>query len=463
MRRRALTALVLLVVAAAAVIAVFVDRGPRAAPPGLLAGGPPVPKLLGIESAGQIELLRLDPRTLRPRPGRRVPLGSEGCAPRDGGSICWNVPPWSFSPDRSRLAVARHETGVVRALRVVDVARMRAAMDIPIKPSGAIGLLAWPQSDRLLAVQEVCCDERQQVLVIDAGERAVTARRPLRGTVEGVGRTPRELVLLVAPAKRIGPARLAVVDDRGDVRFAALDRIRAGSRLLPGDDFLIRRRRPGLALDPRGRRAYVVDPDIVASVDLATLTVSYHVPSEQRSLAARIRDWLDPAAYAKGVNGPTRSARWLDDGRLAVTGVDEELGRGARGEERQRTRPAGLRLIDTREWTYRVIDAGVTAVRVAGRLLLATGQSADLAPGAARTTGLTAYEMDGSRRFTLFAGREAWVEQVAGRRAFVQAGVGTIGTAPAPRVVDLRSGRVSRRPTVLPTLLLEPARSWWDE
>lgn len=463
MLRRVLTALLLLVVAAAAVIAVFVDRDPRAAPAGVLAGGPPVPKLLGIESAGQIELLRLDSRTLRPRPGRRVLLGSEGCAPRDGGSICWNVPPWSFSPDRSRLAVARHETGVVRALRLVDVKRMRAAIDIPIKPSGAIGLLAWPQSDRLLAVQEVCCDERQQVVLVDVGKRAVVARRPLGGTVESVGRTPRELVLLVAPAKRIGPARLAVVDDRGEVRFAALDRIRAGSRLLPSDDFLIRRRRPGLAVDPRGRRAYVVDRDIVASVDLTTLAVSYHVPTEQRSLMARIRDWLDPAAYAKGVNGPTRSARWLGDGWLAVTGVDEELGRGARGEERQRTRPAGLRLMDTREWTYRVIDAGVTAVRVAGRLLLATGQSADLARGAAETTGLTAYALDGRRRFTLFEGREAWVEQVAGRRAFVEAGVGTIGTAPEPRVVDLRTGRVSRRPTVLPTLLLEPAWSWWDE
>ena len=463
MRRRALTALLLLAVAVAAMIAVFVDRGPRAAPAGALAGGPPVPKLLGIQSVGQIELLRLDPRTLRPWAGRRVPLGSEGCAPRDGGSVCWSVPPWSFSPDRSRLAVARHETGVVRGLRLVDVRRMRAATDIPIKPSGAIGLLAWPQSDRLLAIQEVCCDGRQQVLVIDAGKRAVTARRPLSGTVEGAGRTARELVLLVAPAKRIGPARLAVIDERGDVRIAALDRIRAGSRLLPGDDFLIRHRRPGLAVDPHGRRAYVVDPHGVAAVDLATLTVSYHEPSEQRSLAARIRDWLVPAASAKGVNGPTRTARWLGDGRLAVTGIDEELARDARGEERQRTRPAGLRLIDTREWTYRVIDPGVTAVRVAGRSLLATGQSVDLAPGAAKTTGLAAYTLDGRRRFTLFEGREAWVEQVAGRRAFVQAGVGTVGTAPEPRVVDLRSGRVSKRPTVLPTLLLEPAWSWWDE
>jgi hypothetical protein len=163
------------------------------------------------------------------------------------------------------------------------------------------------------------------------------------------------------------------------------------------------------------------------------------------------------------VSGPTRSARWLGDGRLAVTGADDELITD-RGNREQRSRPAGLRIVDTRDWTYRTIDPHAIAVHVAGRLLLATGQSAYLAPDDEKTGGMTAYTLDGQRRWSLFPGRDAWVEQVAGRRAFVLAGVGTVGTAPKPRVVDLRTGRVSAdRPDTLPRLLLEPAGSWWEE
>ena len=307
------------------------------------------------------------------------------------------VPPWSFSPDRSRLAVARHEGGVVEALRLVDVRRMRPAGEIRVGSIGAVGLVAWPAPERLLAVQEVCCDERQQLLVADVARRRVTARRALGGTVQAVGRTGRELVLLIAPPKRIGPARLAVVAGAGNVRFVALDRVRAGAQPLEDVDFGLRERRPGLAVDPQGRRAFVVDEDLVAAVDLARGAVSYHALTERRSLAARLRDFLDPAAYAKGVTGPTRSARWLGDGWLAVTGADERL-------TEPRLRPAGLRMVDTRDWTYRVIDEGASDVRIAGRLLLATGAQLD----GEDTIGLVAYGLDGDRRFGLFADGQPW-------------------------------------------------------
>ena len=464
MRTRPLTALSVVAVATTAAIVGLAGQGPGSPPAGVLAGGLPIPRLFGIESGRRAELARVDPRTLRPRAASRVGLGSEGCAPRSGGQACFNIPPWSFSPDRSTLAVARHETGVVRGLRLVDLARMRTLTDIPISPSGAIGLVAWPQRDRLLAVQEVCCDAQQQLLVVDAERRAIAARRPLGGTVQGVGRTPKELVLLVAPAKRIGPARLAVIDRRGDARFASLGRVLAGEQALPGPDYDFRRHRPGLAVDPQGRRAFVVGDGLVATVDLATLAVSYHTPTERRSLATRLREWLDPAAYAKGQTGPTRSARWLGEGRLAVTGVDDQLVARARGDRLQRSRPAGLRLVDTRDWTYRTVDRGATAVRTAGQLLLSTGQSADLAPGADKSTGVTAYDLDGKRRFAVLEGRDAWVEQIVGRRAFVDAGVPPRDGEPPLRIVDLGTGRISgERATRPPTLLLDPAWSWWDE
>ena len=445
-------ALVFVAVAATAVAVGFPGAGPGAPAGGGVAGGQPVPRLLGIVARDDARLVRLDPATLRPRPGPRVRLGSEGCAPRSGGQACAMVPPWSFSPDRTQLAVARHEGGMVDALRLVDVRRMRPAGEIRIGSIGAVGLVAWPAPERLLAVQEVCCDERQRLLVADVDRRRVTARRALGGTVQAVGRTARDLVLLIAPPKRIGPARLAVVGGAGDVRLVALDRVHAGAEALEDVDFGLRQRRPGLAVDPQGRRAYVVEDDVVAAVDLAEGTVAYHSLTERRSLAARLRDLLDPPAYAKGVTGPSRSAYWLGDGWLAVTGADEQL-------TEPRLRPAGLRLVDTRDWTYRVIDPGASDVRVAGRLLLATGAKLD----GRDTIGLRAYGLDGERRFGLFGDRQPWVDTVVDDRAYVDVGVRPDGSVAPLRIIDLARGHVTgERAGSLPELLLEPSRSWWD-
>jgi hypothetical protein len=323
---------------------------------------------------------------------RRAAL--RGLAGRRAGGI----PPWSFSPDRSLLALARNDGGAARSLRIVDVGRMRVSADVPIA-GGAVGLVAWPARGRMLALQEICCDEQQQLLAVDVARRRVDARRPLGGTVVRVGRTPRELVLLVAPAKEIGPARLALVDSRGAVRLLRLERMLAGERLLGRSEFRVERRLPGLAVDPKGRRAFVVGRGLVAAVDLVSLAVSYHELARPASLLGRLRDWLDPAAYAKGASGPTRTAHWLGGGLLAVAGADEKSFTDARGEHQTRIRPAGLSLADTRNWSVRTIDRGATDVRVAGELLLATGVSTDSASGEEDVIGLAAYGFDGERRF----------------------------------------------------------------
>ena len=465
MRGRSLTALVLAATVAAVVAAGASRPGPVQRPTGVFAAAAPFPPLLGVVTERRRQqLVRVDPQTLRPRGGPRVDLGSEGCAPRSGGQACWQVPPWSFSPDGSRVAVARHERGEVRSLRVVDVARRRVAADVPIA-GGAVGLVAWPARDRALAVQEVCCDEQQRLLVVDLTRRRVARRHPLGGTVRRVGRTPRELVLLVAPPRRIGPARLAVVDGAGAVRSVRLERISAGEQLVDDPDrHSLRRRLPGLAVDPAGRRAFVVDAGLVAEVDLATLAMCYHELTRSASLLARIRDWLDPAAHAKGIRGPTRSATWLGGGLLAVTGADEEWSTDAPGAAHVRVRPAGLGLVDTRDWSVRTIDAGATDLRVAGDLLLATGSSLDSASGESRSIGLAGYGLDGERRFALFGGREAWVEQVHDGRAYVGGGVRPDGRLAPLRIVELATGRAAgERAGRLPWLLLDAASGWWED
>jgi hypothetical protein len=325
------------------------------------------------------------------------------------------MPPWTLSPGRTLVALARNGHG---DLRLVSVRRMRVAADIEVE-GGPIGALTWLAAERLLAVQEVG-NERQQLLAIDVARRRVTARRALAGSVLAVARTPRELVLLVAPANAVGRARLAVADPQGPIRFVRLERILAGSRLVDAAEHRLERRIPGLAVDPQGRRAFLVDPRIVAEIDLRTLAVAYHEP--KRQLTAR----------AKSSTGPFRSARWLGDGLLAASGTDGE-------------RPAGLLLVDTRSWTVRTLDPDATSFVLAGDLLLATGAD-----------GLSAYGRDGARRFRLFDGSQTWVDRVHAGRAYV-------GTREQLlRIVDLSTGKVvGKRTDPLPELLVGAGGSWW--
>jgi hypothetical protein len=444
-RSLAVLSLFTAVTVAAAVALSRSEPSPQAG--GAAATAVPLPSLVGVVSEGQrLRLARVDSDTLRTRPGRRVGLGSQGCA----------------SPDRSILAVARNDGALARSVRLVDAGRMRAVADIRVT-GGAIGLLAWPAGERVLALQETCCDERQQLLSVDVASHKVVGRRQLGGTVVRVGRTPRELVLLLAPAQKVGAARLAVVGARGAVRFLRLERILAGERLLDRSEHRFERQLPGLAVDPQGRRAFVAGPDVVADVDLVKLRAAYHEPVQSASALSRLRDWLDPAAEAKGIRGPTRSARWLGRGLLAVAGADEEWFTDDRGEDQTRIRAAGLSIVDTHDWRTRQAEGGASDFRVAGDLLLATGGSWDSATGKQEAIGLAAYGFDGARRFHRFDGREAWIDEIYDGRAYVSVASPKARSKPEGPIIDLVSGRtLGRHPPRLPRLLLDAASSWWD-
>lgn len=394
---------------------------------------------------GALSLVRLDPGSLQPLPGKGLDVGSGGCAPRTGGTQCWSIPPWSFSPDGALLAVARNDAYGSRSLRLVDVERLRATADIQL-PAGAVGGLAWLARGRVLALQEECCSERQRLLAVDIARRRVVVRRSIGGSVLHVGRTARKLVVLVAPAGTIGRARLVVADSRGVLRSVRLERVRAGVELLPSAQ-RVEHRVPGLAVDPASGRAFVVDADLVAEVDLQSLAVSYH---------ALARSTLAPAARAKLSSGLTRSAAWLGGGFLAVSGADEA--------SPVSLRPAGLLLVDTRDWTVRTVDRGATGFLVAGDLLLATGSSWDSATGERAAIGLAAYGVDGGKRFQLFEDEIAWVVQVYANLAVVGI-TGPDGRQEPLQVVDLGAGRVVGARTGplpwLPWLVVGAASGWW--
>src|SRR5437763_4924240 len=270
MGRKLLGALGVTVGLAAGLVGGFGRSSAWPAPPAVVAFSSPVSPPLAISGK---QLARVDSQTLGRLPGARIDAGSGGCASREGGEACWSVPPWSFSPGSSRLALARNTRFGLRSLRLVDVRRMSVLADMRL-PGGPVGDLAWFASGRLLAVQEICCSGRQRLPSIDVAGRRVTARRLLWGTVLHAGSTPKELVLLLAPARGVGAAKLAVADRFGEVRLVELTRVPAG---VPHEvDGRSPSAVPGLAVDPTGRRAYVVTPTLVAAIDLRTLAVSYH-------------------------------------------------------------------------------------------------------------------------------------------------------------------------------------------
>lgn len=394
------------------------------------ASAPQLSQLLGFAHGA---IVRIDPGSLRALPGARLSVGSGGCAARSGGTACWGAPPWTLGPNGRRLAVARNDAS---SIELVDPRALRVLARVPLG-GGSIGALSWLDSNRLLALQEVG-GERQRLLVLDPTKRRVVARRSLNGSVQGLAVAGHRLALVLSPARKIGPARLAVVSATGAVRVVRLGQIRAGSKVLgTGSRLAFETELPGLAVDSAARHAFVVAESRVAEVDLARLTVSYHQLSRQT------------AAVAKEVSGYEREAVWLGGGTLAVTGLHTT---------RDRTQPAGLLAVDTRTWSVRTLNPDATSVELAGNLLLVSGERPDAA-GKAIGIGLVAYGLDGRERFQALDGRPAWLALAYGGRAYV----GVSGEDPLT-IVDLASGAVDgRRTGALPTLLLGRGAGWWQQ
>jgi hypothetical protein len=407
------------------------------------AGTPQLAQLLGFVDW---KLVRINPETLQPLPGDGIAVGSGGCTSSQGGTACWSNPAWTISPDATQIAVARNDR---TAVQLVNAARLRVTGSLRWGfDGGSIGTLAWLAPRRIVGIQEAF-GERQRVVAFDLAKQRIAARRALGGRVVQLERTARELVLLLAPGETIGRARVAVVDPRGGIRSVRLERILAGSKLLrTGGNHAVDARTPGLAVDPGGRRAFVVAKELAAEVDLRTLAVSYHSLERPPSLLSRLWSWLEPAAYAKQVNGYYRETRWLGGHLLAVSGSDTE---------QRRYQPAGLRMIDTRGWSFRTVDRGAMLFQVDADALLATGGWWD--PATKRTTGIgvAVYGFDGAKRFQLFDGQHAWVALALDGHAYVG-----VGQEPL-RIVDLATGSVvGTRQQPLPSLLLGVGSGWWN-
>jgi hypothetical protein len=357
-------------------------------------------------------LAEIDAGTLEPLPGRAVHLRGQN------GDV-------SLSPDGSRVAV-----GGAKSVRIVDLARLEVVAELP-KPHGYSTLVSWAGRQRIVVVNEVFRRNRVDVLVLDveSGRLLSRAFAAEDGSSFAAQSANGAVALLLHPPRGIGPTRLVHTDRNGRTRLVHLDRIHSGveyPRGFPNARFVW----PALALDSDGAHAYVLGADdVVAAVDLEEESVEYHTLAPSLSLAARLRNWLEPSAEAKSADRTQVGALWLGDGRLAVYGyrtkatVDGEV-----------YKALGLRLVDTSDWSVRMIDDEVVSLDRAGEMLLAW---ANLWDGG---TGLRAYDLDGEQVFHVLGDRPIEAVSIVGARALVKL-VGRQSMV----AVDLADGRIARR------------------
>jgi hypothetical protein len=365
--------------------------------------------VLAYDWQGKPVLVRVDAVTLRAR-SRGLDLGQPP------------ISTWVRSPEGDRLVLG---SGDGARLMFTDLRTMRRLSRLDLGPRGYVAGLAWPSPRRVVAALS---GTRVEILIVDPESGRLLAQHRLPGLVTRAARSPGGLVLLVSPNDRIGRARLVVATPAG-LRTAALP-LETG--VSPPAVF-----EPGLAVSPDGRRALVVPGGArVLEVDLRTLAVAERELSEPVSLLGRLRSWLEPAALAKGpLEGPVRSATWIAGDRVVVTGSNYR----PVGERGTIFEAAGIRLIDTRNWSIRTLAEEASDAVVAGDTVLAFGGTQG--PAGLDGIGLQGFGLDGGERFHLFEDRFVAVVAAVGRYAYVAE---QSETETRIEIVDIASGRVVR-------------------
>jgi hypothetical protein len=365
----------------------------------------PPPFVLGViyhEGGLAPELARVDPLTLERTGGAvRLRLG--------GGSAT------ASSPDGGRLALGTPEPGV----QIIDAKRMKRLGFVKLGGVGWVTFLSW-QEGTLFAV--VGDETHTTALVVDPRGEQVLQRHRLNRLFLGAAESNGGIDILTSPRRRIGPVKLTVLGGKG-ATSVAIEGISGGTvtKNSGEEGFRAQQVIPGLAVDKDGRRAFVVSAGrYVADVSLRNLAVRYHELSEPVSLLGRLHNWLEPAAEAKVIQGPQRKAVWLGNGLVAVTGADYS---GAT------SKPAGLTLIDTSDWSIRKLDDETSDATRVGKTLVGFG----------RRSGLVGYDLQGRKLYRLFERKEIDGLETSGGLVYVYLG------AERRAVVDAASGRVLGR------------------
>jgi hypothetical protein len=357
--------------------------------------------VLGLSWARDGSLLqRFHAGTLTPfGPGRRLPV---------------SYAQWSYSPDRTRLAIVGERRNRGDALLVIDAETLRplgsASLFGDLRLSGPRAI-AWAEGGLIVVTADL---GRTRVDLVDPDALVVRRSVELKGEVVASAPVDEGVVLLLAPVGRIGRVRLVAIGPSLERRVVPLS-IRGGTAQpagTPPEGFVATMRQPALAVDPSGVRAVVVGyAEPIADVDLVRGAVRYHA--------------LPVRTPAKAIKGPTLYGVWLGQDRVAVTGM-RYGGIDARGG--LRTEPFGLQILDLRAWRLRVVDADVAWLSGTQPYLVSIGAK----------RGVRWYDPTGRRVGGLFPRRQVMELAMSGERALVRLS----GEARAA-VVDLRTGTIA--------------------
>jgi hypothetical protein len=356
--------------------------------------------------------------------------------PVDGRSVAvpFSTAVGALAPDGGVLAVGEGEGGRVQ---LVDVESMRALSTFEIGRASWVERLHWATPDLLLASLS---GSTSRVAALDPLTGEVVSVHDLAGITLYSQPAGKKLVFLVAPPAGIGPARL-VAFDGSKLRSVELGEVQAGwEQEGSEEDYRARQSVPALAVDPTGSRALVVPAgNRVAEVDLRSLEVAYHDLGEPVSLLGRLRNWLEPSAHAKAMDGPDRNAVWLPSGLVAVSGSQYTMD----GDSVDVT-PAGLALIDPSDWSISRLSDQPSWVTFNGGALLASAWTEG-----SDQQALIVFDVDGASRFSLV--REgADFSQVSGHHLYAATPDGT-----RFEIIDLETGEtVGRASPRLETRLL---------
>ena len=308
-------------------------------------------------------------------------------------------PTYVMSPDGRQMAVPGENYG---RLRIIDLPTMRIVKQVVIlhgrwRPEAT--MLAWPTPNRIIAAAQRYAAHvvyPSRLLVIDLRHRTVRAT-PLHGTfLTSFALDRRRTAVVVAPAHRVGTARIVIVDGRGRMRSIALPEISAGYE----------ERELSASTEPavlaRKHVAYFVgEGDRVATVDLRNGRVESHA----------VTGW--PAAQPSGEPFTPGSGGLLEqhyyEGHLAgphrVFLSEYEAHATSDGRNQLYSRPGVL--VDTRTWqVVRLFYNATGAWWSRGLLYVATDLAKD--PDHFGPSKLTAYDGKGGVVFTRLVRRGSW-------------------------------------------------------
>ena len=216
----------------------------------------------GLTQGGQAYAVRLDPRTLKPAPGRRVALGSFTSV-------------MAYDPTL-KLAAVTHQN-YDNMVRLVDLAALKRVRDLRIAPQPwRAKLYAWPDRRHLVAViqtmtgtyHQIVGERRLAVYDMRSGRQLASKPYTRHGNSRVLGTADGKVVILWSPSNPGGRSmQVDLVGVDASVRTIPLDegRTRGAVRL------------PAALLDAFHHRVLLAIPGgPIEEVDLSTGRITRH-------------------------------------------------------------------------------------------------------------------------------------------------------------------------------------------